>query len=598
MAAPPAGTLGNPMTVASQTPALIFSDAEGEHCFVLNQPTTSLGRSPGQDIVLKDPHVSRQHAVIVREGDDYAIVDQRSSYGTYVNGERVDRAVLRDADLLQLGSLESSKLRFHLYPSEPPAPKQPTGVTASLLTSFNRFSGSDEKTRPTAREIGQLNWLLSAARQLNAGGAITEILTTLLQLTLQLTGVERGFVFLMERGEMKLASGLSSDGKIIQEDSTVSRRSIQKSIQSESKFSISDTLTDSDASAWASVMAHHIRSVYCIPLRKREQASSSGKLLGLLYLDSQIGPGNLSEVDHQLLDTIATEAAALLHNALLAEAEYKARQVREELAVAAKIQNSLMSIALPQLPYALLQAKSVPCLEIGGDFYTAVALDDCVCAGIADVSGKGVSAAIVAATLQGIIHAQLLSQQGLPEIAALLNQFLYTRQVGKYATLVLLKLFKDGRVEYLNCGHIEPLIVRGKNIERLKESNLIVGLLPAVTYTSAECVLKPGERILLVTDGLVEAENDAGDPFGDDGLDNVAHMRELDTILERVARHHAPNPAQDDCTLLEVEFTGEPLAIKFAPDEATGETQTGGRQTLSTRPHRGVRPPPTPPEEK
>src|SRR5262249_41949570 len=162
------------------------------------------------------------------------------------------------------------------------------------------------------------------------------------------------------------------------------------------------------------------------------------------------------EVDHQLLDTIATEAAALLHNALLAEAEFKARQVREELAVAAKIQNGLMSIALPVLPYAELQARSVPCLEIGGDVYTAPALDDCLCAGIADVSGKGVSAAIVAATMQGIIHAQMIARQSLPEIAAQLNQFLYMRQVGKYATLVLFRLYKDGRVEYLNCGHVEP----------------------------------------------------------------------------------------------------------------------------------------------
>ena len=93
-----------------------------------------------------------------------------------------------------------------------------------------------------------------------------------------------------------------------------------------------------------------------------------------------------------------------------------------------------------------------PCFEIGGDFYDALALENCVCVVMPDVSGKGVPASIVAATLQGIIHALMLTGQGLAEIAALVNRFLCTRQVGKSATMVLLKVFPDGFVEYINCG--------------------------------------------------------------------------------------------------------------------------------------------------
>jgi phosphoserine phosphatase RsbU/P len=544
------------MTVEVQAPTLTYSDADGEHRIPLDRDSITIGRAAGPDIVLPEGCVSRHHAVIVREGDGYAVVDQKSSYGTFVNGRRVDRAALRNADLVQFGSLESTKMCITM-PEGEKAAERAHSTSAKLLTSLHGLQSAESTEQPAAREIGQLNWLLSAARQLNAGGAIADILTTLLQLTLQLTGVERGFVLLKEGEEMKLARGLNAAGEIVHEDSTVSRRAIQRALESESKFSISDTLADDAAIGWASVMINRIRSIYCIPLRKRDTGSAESKLLGVLYLDSQVRPGHLSEVDHQLLDTIATEAAALLHNALLAEAEYKARQAREELAVAARIQSGLMSIDLPVLPYAVLQAQSVPCLEIGGDFFNAVALDDCVCAGIADVSGKGVSAAIVAATLQGIIHAQLQSRHGLAEIAAQLNQFLYTRQVGKYVTLVLLKLYKDGRIEYLNCGHIQPLIVRDGQVERLGESNLIVGLLPEVTYTSAHCTLKPGERILLATDGIAEAEDAAGEPFGDAGMEQVALFEDIPPILERVAAFHAPNPAQDDCTLLQVTYTGE-----------------------------------------
>jgi len=535
-------------------PILHFTDATGQLDLLLESPSISIGRSEGQDVVILNPSVSRQHALIVREGDCYFVVDRNSSHGTFLNGVRVQRAQLNAGDLLQLGSLDGPELHFDAGVDGCVASH--SGPATSLLSALRPLAQAAGSALPAAREIEQLNWLLSAARQLNAGGAIEEILTTLLQLTLQLTGVERGYVFLREGSEMKLARGLNANGQLIQEDSTISRRAIQKAIESDAKFSISDTLSDDKASAWASVMANSIRSIYCIPLRKRDAKNPKADLLGLLYLDSQVGAGSLSEVDHQLLDTIATEAAALLQNALLAEAEAKARRAREELAVAAQIHNGLMTITMPVIPYARVQARSIPCHEIGGDFFDALALDDCVCVAIADVSGKGIPAAIVAATMQGIIHAQTLSGQALAQIAENVNQFLCTRNVGKYATMVLLRLFADGRLDYLNCGHIHPLLVRASEMEWLDESNMIVGLIAGASYSSASVMLRPGDRILLATDGLVEAENTVGDAVGEDGFAEAARTLDLNGILDYVVRFSAPNEAQDDCTLVAVSYVG------------------------------------------
>jgi serine phosphatase RsbU (regulator of sigma subunit) len=388
----------------------------------------------------------------------------------------------------------------------------------------------------------------------------------LLQLSIKLTGVERGFVFLRESGEMRLALGLQANGTIVEEDSTVSHRAITKAIESDSKFSVSDTLRDNSASAWGSVVANSIRSIYCIPLRKHISPNEPNRLLGLLYLDSQMSAGHLSEIDHQVLDTVATEAATLLDNALLADAELKARLAAEELAIAATIHASLMSIALPTVSYAMLQAKMVPCLAIGGDFYDAVALDDCVSLVIADVSGKGVPASIVAATLQGIIHAQMLTRQGLPEIAALVNHFLCTRKVGKYATMVLLRLWPSGLIEYINCGHIPPIVVKGSETHKLNESNLIVGLIPGAKYASAQCTLLPGERILLATDGITEAENSKGEDFGDACLDEAVRSDGLDTIMAKVARFQAPMAAQDDWTLVDIQYLGDSIHRSKKPE--------------------------------
>jgi serine phosphatase RsbU (regulator of sigma subunit) len=542
------------MTPPIPLPTLKYSDMDGAHLFTLAVDCTSIGRSPDQDLVLKEAYVSRRHAVITRQNGHFELIDQNSSHGTFVNGQRVERSLLKSGDALQFGSLNAATFRF-----QQSADSGDNGSSAAtdLLSALAVFAPTDKKIPQPAREIEKLNFLLNAARQLNAGGAITDVFHVLLQLSLQLTGVERGFVFLLEGEEMHLALGLRSDGSTVEEDRSVSRRAMQKAIESDSKFFVSDTLTDDSASGWASVLANSIRSIYCIPLRKHISPAEPNRLLGMLYLDSQVGAGNLSEIDHQVLDTLANEASTLLHNALLAKMEQKARHAAEELAVAASIHSGLMSIAMPRLNFAELRARSLPCYAIGGDFYDAIVLDDCICLVIADVSGKGVPASIVAATLQGIIHALVLTGQSLPEIADLVNRFLCTRQVGKYATMIVLKVFPNGCVEYMNCGHIPPLLITPTEARYLEEANLIVGIIAEATYACSQVTLHPGDRILLTTDGITEIEDKAGRQFGIDGLASLARLPSLEAVIEQLSRYQASSVAQDDWTLLDIKYTGK-----------------------------------------
>jgi serine phosphatase RsbU (regulator of sigma subunit) len=543
--------------------ALTYIDSNGRHTLMLRDGATTLGRLPGQDLVLSDSVVSRRHAVIAHDNGVYVVIDQNSTHGTFLNGNRVERAELHSGDELQLGSLKGVALHFHESSSEATTISAVPSSFGELLASFRKLHEKQgEKPSPAeadaATDMERLKFLLDAARRLNEGSAVNDILAALLQTTLELTGVERGFVFLRDGDSMRMALGLAADGSTLQEDSNLSRRSIQRAIESNKKFSISDTLEDQRASEWSSLISHRIRSVYCIPLRKRVSNAGPAQLFGLLYLDSQIKPGSLSELDHQLLDTIANEAAALVENVLLAQSEFKARQAREELAIAARIHSGLMSVTLPTVPYATLAARSVPCYEIGGDFYDVVVVDDSICAVVVDVSGKGITAAIVAATMQGILHAQFLARQPFPQIASLVNEFLCTRNVGKYATMVIVRLFPDGRVEYLNCGHINPIAILGSEVRELKEGGLIVGLIPDAAYTSAHDVLRPGERLLLTTDGVTETENPNGDLFGTAELSNAALGQGVDGILNAVAQFRSAAEALDDCTLLDVRYTGQP----------------------------------------
>ena len=224
----------------------------------------------------------------------------------------------------------------------------------------------------------------------------------------------------------------------------------------------------------------------------------------------------------------------------------------EELAAAARIHSELMSIRLPSLSWASLVGKTIPCRAIGGDFFDAIALTDAICAVVADVSGKGMPAAIVAAMLQGIIHAQMLADQSLTMIAGAVNEYLCSRATGKFATMVLLKVWSNGAVEYLNCGHVPPVLVNNASAHRLEGSNLVVGLIATAAYRAEACTLAPGDRIVISTDGITEAENSRGEQFGDSAF----HLHGVDSVFEQVSRFQGGVEHSDDWTIFELLYRG------------------------------------------
>jgi phosphoserine phosphatase RsbU/P len=256
----------------------------------------------------------------------------------------------------------------------------------------------------------------------------------------------------------------------------------------------------------------------------------------------------------------AIHAKTLLRNALPGTIASDAQIEAEELALAALIHSDLMSIRLPNVLYACLKGKTLPCRAIGGDFFDAIALSDALCAVVADVSGKGVPAAIVAAMLQGIIHAQMLADQPLTAIAGTVNEFLCSRATGKFATMVLLKVRANGRTEYVNCGHVSPVLVNSSSARRLEGSNVVVGLVAAAQYKSEACDLMPGDRILIFTDGITEAENSHGEQFGDSALECRTHLYSVESVFEHVSKFQGGVERTDDWTLFELLYRGgEPL---------------------------------------
>lgn len=533
---------------------LILLDGPVETTLTIEASPFTVGRSPDRDLVLTHPYVSRRHAEVTFEDGAFFVVDMGSRHGTYVNGMRVDRQRLSTDDAIHFGSLEGPVLRF-----DSQAGSTSHSTIRDLLGQIQAISSPNS-------DLEKLRWFLEAARKLNTVGAVDQILASLVETTLQLTKVERGYVFLVdETGTLKLAVGRSSTGEVLADDSTLSRTAIQQATRTAGEYMITDTLTAESGERSNSMVAQSIRTVICIPLRRRRSETarqpgdsdgvSSGEILGILYLDSRLNPGKLTEVDNDLLKTIATEAAALIDNAQLAIAEEHARRYREELNIAAAIQQNLMTVKIPALPYAKIAARSIPCKEIGGDFFDVVADDESLSLVLADVSGKGVSAAILASTLQGMIYSQLLAGQPLHTIAEVANHYICAKDVGKYATMVILKLSRNGVLDYINCGHIHPLLCSPGGVRSLNASNLPVGLISEATFRSDTVHIEAGSRILLVTDGVTEAENVAGEFFGDDRLEEAAMCsNSLEAIFARVQHFCGLAPANDDCTMLEVQY--------------------------------------------
>src|SRR3984893_15995565 len=539
-------------------PALVLVQGNEQKKIVLNRTPFSVGRKVDKDLVIADPRVSRDHALIVLEESGFFLVDQGSKHGTFVNGERVQRQRLERNDRLEFGARDSTYAIFN--------PAHGTSNTArEFLSQISGIHISQEGTT----DLEKLTLFLEAARKLNTAGVLDEILMTMLEVTLRLTRAERGYVFLKDDdGKLRLAAGRNSKGEPLLDDKTISHSALDESLRSNSEFLLTDTGSSMDLAARQSIVAYDLRTVICIPLRKRQvqasrdqntpAADAASEVAGVLYVDSRFASREFSGAGHDILRAIATEAGSLIETARLVQAEKEPRRYQQELTIAASIQQRLMQVKIPEVPFATLRGKNLSCKEIGGDFFDAVITKEGLAVVLADVSGKGVSAALLASTLQGMIYSQLTAGMPLIDIVVAANRFFTHKHIGeKYATLIIARIRRDGELEYVNCGHVPPLLVCNKEVIRPPHGNLPVGLLGDATYESDHVSLHSGDRLILVTDGVTEAENARGDFFEDSRLETVAaKSATLEDIFTAVANFCGGNPLNDDCTVVELVYTG------------------------------------------
>jgi len=540
--------------------SLVVIDPNGHRTRVAIDPLPfSIGRQPDSDLIVRDSRVSRTHARILAENGEYAIEDCGSLHGTYVNGQRITRQALRNSDKIEFGAQDSYQLVFALDGAELKRLMEQVGSSAPLGVGGN---------------LAKLRAILDLARTVQSSFSVDDVLASVVDTALAITGAERGFLMLRAGGGLEMRIARHRRGRHLHaSDLRVPRDVIHRALERRRELlSMNfDPLGEGETRPQSSVADLDLRSVICVPLVRIRTGqgeatsvlSTGSETVGVLYMDSRLVAADLAGGNRELLQTLAIEASTVLENARLLEEERAKRQMEEELSLARTIQQSLLPGKLPSEGWLRASGSSVASHEVGGDYFDVTPVNEhCWCAVVADVSGKGVSSALLASLLQGALITATDHPGAMGHRMERLNRFLMDRTGGeKYATVFYCLLELDGRLSYVNAAHCPPIIVRvGGELSTLKATGMPVGLMEPVEFGVAEERLAPGDKIVIYTDGVTEAQNAAGEFFGKKRLREIvtahaaASCQSLhDAIQQAVTEFTEGAPQSDDITLVVLE---------------------------------------------
>jgi len=289
---------------------------------------------------------------------------------------------------------------------------------------------------------------------------------------------------------------------------------------------------------------------------------SEAGTIGCLNVESD-QPAFFTAADAELVQFFASAAALSIGKALLHRQVLDNQRLEDQLRVAHEVQSGLLPGAPPDLPGYDIAAVNLPTHAIGGDYYDYVPLqDDRLGLAVADVSGKGIPAALIMATFRAALRTQMKRRSRLTAVAAQLNgAVLEFRDASRYVTAVCAVLEADGgRVRYVNCGHNPPLLLRaGGDRETLRLGGAALGLFAGERFREGTVRLEPGDSLVLYTDGVVEPTDDHDVEFGAERLEAAVRAvadrpatEALRAVIEATQAFSGRRRYDDDFTLVVV----------------------------------------------
>jgi len=414
-----------------------------------------------------------------------------------------------------------------------------------------------ESTTTDREEIARLKTLVEASKLINSSIEPDALFASILSVARTELGVDRGTLYFVDARSHEIWSKVAGDleGRTI-------RLPIGKGIAG-SVAATGEPVLLRDAYAddrfdrsLDQASGYRTHSMLCVPIKNREE-----KIVGVLQLlNKRSGP--FGEADLRFLDAISDHMAIAMENARLHLELVEKQRMERELQLGREIQSALMPSPPSDVRGTELAAMSLPCFEVGGDYYDFLELPfgDLLIV-IADVSGKGVSAAIIMSSIQSALRVAAPIESDLPMLVARLNALIFRSTRGaKYITAFIGRYTPStGALTYVNAGHNPPFVVQDGTVTRLVSTGKPIGILPDSPFLSGSLTLALGATLFLYTDGLNEATNANDEELGNERLEQLivsashepAHAMAA-RVLSEVTAFEGGTHANDDKTIVVV----------------------------------------------
>jgi sigma-B regulation protein RsbU (phosphoserine phosphatase) len=529
----------------------------------------SLGRSIDNDLSFpEDSGLSRHHMLIEKVAGEWCVRDLGSKNGTLLNDEKVagsvplkegDRIVASRVVLVLNGPEETLPAGTVIFDTLAVGDKPPTHtVTLGELIPKGEGAREPRPGVPGKEWTDPVTVLVRAGRELMARKGLPRLYQDALNLCMEAVGATRGVLMLQEGGSLK---ALASRG----EEFLISTAVRDRVLNGRSSLLISDAMMDDALRMRQSIVRQKVHSLMAVPLQTEDQ------VLGLIYVDSPHLWRQFNPQDLNLLTVMANVAALRIERERLAVIEEQRRILEIELERAAEIQRQILPGRSPSVAGLELAGYNAPCQTVGGDYYDFLKrTDGKVLVAVGDVAGKGMSAALLMVNLQARVQMLAEHHTGPAEMVSHLNRAMNVAcPDNRFVTFFLCQIDPSaGEFAYCNAGHNPPFIVDAAGgVQWLEGGGPVLGIFPDLTYEQRVARLKPGELIVVYSDGVTEMRNPQGEEFGEDRLLEVVRANRhlgpeelVDTVnrtLDQFAEDAAP---PDDVTLVLARWTGPPRA--------------------------------------
>ena len=563
--------------------------------FELTEKETSIGRHPDCHIVVEAGAVSRFHAMVKRNANEFLVEDSGSRNGTYLNGELIDSPqVLREGDRVRISEVE---LVFHndvvpefargnemtfdgsnfgvMMVDDDEDSENPSSSGSARVEYRTSMDGLKMSATAEVKLEALIRINSNLSNSLSIDAVLPKVIDSLFDI---FPAADRGFI-VMKGDEDSLIPRWVKQRQAHDETETVriSRTIIRQVMKTGEAILSLDASEDSRFNSAESIADFSIKSMMCAPLSDGE-----GNIFGALQIDSTQGRGQFRDEDVDLLAGVATQAGIVINNARMYEAEMAQREVEQDLKLAIEVQKAFLPQSPPDAAGFRVSSYYQAAHHIGGDYFDYIHFKDGrVAIVVADVVGHGVAAAMFMAKLSAETRFCLASDDDLARAVERLNDRMSRLEVERFVTFVLVVIDPTGgTVSIVNAGHMPPIVRNGGDglitEPGEEESGLPIAIDTGMEYETVVVPFSKGDVAVLYTDGINEAMNAEDEEFG------MNKMRELtavggdadevkERIVDAVMEHVGDAPPFDDMCIVVIERTHDPVSPGISMTETVDE---------------------------